>query len=268
MQGLRDATPSRASAKWLASARLLSLVMFMAAACLSFKLQAEPLKIAVAANFAAPIKELVQAYRQQTGQEVLVSLGSTGKFHAQIQHGAPYDVLLAADESVPRKLIAEGLAEPGSLFTYAIGTLVLWSPAKDYVKGPDVLRSNHYRKLAVADPKLAPYGMAAYQVLKNLGDLDVIASRIVTGESIVQAYQFVASGNAQLGFVAMSQVFENGELKSGSAWVVPENLYQPIRQDAVTLKKSQDRHEAIRWMQFLQSDAARAIIQRFGYRTP
>lgn len=233
---------------------------------LAFCAQAGEVAVAVAANFAAPVQRIAQAFEQETGHKVRLSLGSTGHFYAQIRHGAPYDVLLAADDETPLKLVQEGLAVPDSRFTYAIGRLVLWSQQPDWVDGQgQVLRSGKFQKLAMANPKLAPYGAAAQEVMQRMGVWSALQSRVVQGESIGQAYQFVATQNAPLGFVALSQVWLDGKVREGSAWIVPADWHTPLQQDAVGLVRGRDNAAAQAWMRHLKSDKARAIIRSYGY---
>lgn len=228
--------------------------------------RAAEVQVAVAANFAAPMQAIAAGFEQATGDKVSVSLGSTGKFYAQIKNGAPYDIMLSADAETPAKLEREGLAVPGSRFTYAIGKLVLWSPRPGYVdESGAVLKKGGFRHLAVANPKLAPYGEAAMETLAKLGVLNRVKPKLVQGENIAQTYQFVASGNAELGFVALSQVYAAGKIKSGSAWIVPAALYSPIRQDAVLLDKGKGNPAAAALLDFLKGPQARAVIRDYGY---
>lgn len=227
---------------------------------------AEQAQIAVAANFMAPMQQMAPAFEAATGHKLLLSSGSTGKFYAQIKHGAPFDVLLAADDETPIKLEQEGAAVAGSRFSYAIGKLVLWSASADGVdaKG-EVLRLGKFQRLAIANPKLAPYGRAAQQSLQALGVWDGLQGKLVMGENIAQTQQFVASGNAQLGLLAQSQVWRDGKLGSGSVWPVPENLHAPIRQDAVLLLKGKHNPAAQALINYLRSDAAKAVLRSYGY---
>ena len=243
--------------------RLLLLVFFLMG-CGS--VQAETVQVAVAANFINPMHAIAAAFEQTTGHKALLAFGSTGKFYAQIKNGAPFQVLLAADESTPLKLEQEGLSIPGTRFTYANGKLVLWSPQAEVVdsKG-EVLTMGRYARLAIANPKLAPYGAAAIAVLENLKQLQSVLPKLVQGENIAQTYQFVASGNAELGFVALSQVMQEGKLRSGSAWLVPAKLYPPIRQDAVLLGKGKGNAAATALLEFLRTEKAKTIIRSFGY---
>src|SRR5690606_23027309 len=195
--------------------------------------------------------------------------GSTGKLYAQIRHGAPFEVLLAADAATPRRLAQEGYAIDVSQFTYAVGELVLWSRDADVGDADgQVLWTGDADHLAVANPNVSPYGAAAFEALSNLNVLPRCRDHVVQGETIGQAYQIVASGNAELGFVAASQVFDDGELRAGSVWVVPERLYQPIHQDAILLRRGQDNPAATAFLSFLQGEQARAIVRSFGYGVP
>ncbi|MDQ7989383.1 MAG: molybdate ABC transporter substrate-binding protein [Candidatus Dactylopiibacterium sp.] len=227
---------------------------------------ADEVKVAVAANFAAPMQKIAQAFETASGHKAVVSVGSTGSIYAQIRNGAPFEVFLAADDETPAKLESEGAGVKGSRFTYAVGKLALWSATPGLVdaKG-EVLRQGNFRKLAIANPKTAPYGAAGVEVMRKLGLADALAPRIVQGESIAQAWQFVSTGNAELGFVALSQIWQDGALKGGSAWIVPESDYTPIRQDAILLAKGEGKPAAQALMGFLKGDAARAVIQSYGY---
>lgn len=227
---------------------------------------AEEVQVAVAANFTVPMREIADDFEQATGHKVKLSFGATGKFYAQIRNGAPFDILLAADNTTPERLEKEGRGVPGSRFTYAIGKLVLWSAQSGFVDDQGaVLRKNSYRHLSIANPKLAPYGAAAIEVLTQLKLLPTVQPRFVQGESIAQAYQFIASGNAELGFVALSQVYREGKINSGSAWIVPADLYSPIKQDAVLLTKAKDNAGAVALMNYLKGNEAKAVIQSYGY---
>jgi len=230
--------------------------------------RAETVMVATAANFATPMKEITAAFEKQSGHTVLLTFGSSGKFFAQIQNGAPFDLFLSADAAKPRKLEKLGWSVPGSRFTYAQGSLVLWSAQEGLVAAdsPDILRSGSIRHLALANPKLAPYGAAAVETLTRLGVYDTLSPKLVQGENIAQAYQYVFSGNAELGFVALSQVMQDGQLSAGSGWVVPADLYTPIRQDAVLLTRGKDNSAAIALLDYLRSDAAAVIIHAYGYK--
>jgi len=243
-----------------------SLLALAGFAALALNSHAAELQVAVAANFTAPMQKIAAAFEASTGHKAVLSFGSTGKFYAQIRNGAPFQLLLAADEQTPARLEEEGLTVPGTRFTYAIGRLVLWSAQPGVVddKG-EVLRKPGEARIAVADPKLAPYGAAAIQALTRLGLLQSLQARFVQGEDIAQTFQFVATGNAPLGFVALSQVMVDGRVAKGSAWVVPPQLHTPIRQDAVVLAKGKDNAAAAALVAFLKGDKARAIIRAYGY---
>lgn len=227
---------------------------------------AAEVQVAVAANFTAPMQEIAAAFQKATGHQVLASFGSTGKFYSQIKNGAPFQALLAADQETPAKLVQEGAAVAGSGFTYATGKLVLWSARPNFVD-PDgkVLKQAEFTHLSIANPKLAPYGAAGVDVMRGLGVYAAIEPKLVQADNIAQAFQFVSTGNAELGFVALSQVFKDGKVTTGSAWIVPEKLYRPIRQDAVVLNPGKDQPAVAALMQFLKGDQARAIIRAYGY---
>jgi molybdate transport system substrate-binding protein len=228
--------------------------------------RADEVLVAVAANFAAPLAKIGAGFSATTGHTLKISSGATGKFHAQIVAGAPFEVMIAADDETPKKLVDEGLAVAGSQFTYAIGKLVLWSAQPGFVDAQGaVLASGRFAHLAIANPKLAPYGRAATEVLKARGLTDALAPKLVTAESIAQAHQFVATGNAELGFVALSQVAVPGQAMSGSHWLVPASLYREIRQDAVLLKAGAKNPAAIALLAYLKSAPAKALIQSWGY---
>ncbi|WPP01839.1 molybdate ABC transporter substrate-binding protein [Pseudomonas sp. HR96] len=227
---------------------------------------ADEVQVAVAANFSAPVQAIATQFEKDTGHKLVASFGATGQFYTQIKNGAPFEVFLAADDSTPKKLEDEGDTVKGSRFTYAVGTLALWSAKEGYVddKGA-VLAKNQYQHLSIANPKAAPYGLAATQVLDKLKLSDTVKPKIVEGQNITQAYQFVSSGNAELGFVALSQIYKDGKLTSGSAWIVPANLHDAIRQDAVVLTKGKDNAAAKALMEYLKGPKAVAIIKSFGY---
>lgn len=242
--------------------RLLAIVLTLAAA----SAHAAEVSVAVAANFTAPMQKIAAAFEQATGHKAMLAFGSTGRFYAQVKNGAPFQVLLSADDETPARMEQEGLAVAGTRFTYAIGRLVLWSASPGVVDGQgEVLKKPGEGKVAIADPKLAPYGAAAVEAMQKLGVAQGLQPRIVQGESISQAYQFVATGNAQLGFVALSQVMVDGKVDRGSHWVVPGSLHAPIRQDAVLLPAGRDNPAATALLAFLRGDAARAIIRAHGY---
>jgi molybdate transport system substrate-binding protein len=223
-------------------------------------------QVAVAANFAGPLARIAPDFQAATGHVLAVSAGATGKFRAQIVAGAPFEVLLAADDVTPNQLIASGHAVAGSNFTYAIGRLVLWSAQPGYVDDQGaVLSSGTFAHLAIANPKVAPYGRAALEVLAARGLADPLAPTLVIGESIAQAHQFVASGNAELGFVALSQVAVPGKPVTGSFWLVPPSLYGEIRQEAVLLRAGEGHPAAVALLAYLKTAAARAVIKAYGY---
>jgi len=227
---------------------------------------AAEIKLAVASNFANPITAIAEHFETNTGHKVKLIFGSTGKHYAQIRNGAPFDAYFAADARRPELLEQEGLALPGSRFTYAIGKVILWSPVAGYVDAQaNVLKQGGFRHLAIANPKLAPYGRAARQVLQSLGLWDSMQGSMVRGENIGQAFQFVKSGNAELGFVAYAQVKRPGHPIQGSWWAVPQALYTPIEQQAVLFKEGE---AASAFMSYIQSDAALEIIQGYGYGIP
>lgn len=227
---------------------------------------AAEVSVAVAANFTAPMKAIATAFERDTGHKAVLAFGSTGKFYAQIVHGAPFQMLLAADAAAPARLVQAGLGVDAMRFTYAVGRLALWSRQPGLVDGQgDVLHGDAFERLAIADPRLAPYGAAAIQTLTALGELQRLRPRFVQGENIAQAYQFVATGNAALGFVALSQIYADGRIAEGSGWIVPDTLHAPIRQDAVILKNGADNAAAAALAGYLRGDKARAIIRAFGY---
>lgn len=232
----------------------------------ALSVQAGEVQVAVAANFAGPFQKIAAVFQAETGHTTKVSVGSTGKFYTQIKEGAPFEVLLAADQETPKKLEDEGLAVKGQGFTYAKGKLVLWSAKEGFVDGKGaVLKKGSFSHLAVANPKLAPYGAAGLETLKALGLTDALTPRIVQGDNIAQAFQFIATGNAELGFVALSQVGSPDKPAGGSYWVVPAKLYAPILQDATLLKKGEGNAAAAALLKFLQGDKAHIIIKAFGY---
>lgn len=244
--------------------RLAIAVAALAAACPS--VFADTTIVAVAANFTEPMTEIAAAFEKATGHGVKLSFGSSGKFVAQIENGAPFEVFLSADAEKPVKLEKSKQAVEGSRFTYAVGKLVLWSAKPGYVDDQGrILESGGFQHLALAEPKLAPYGAAAVEVLKNKGLFEKIKPSLVFGENISQTHQFISTGNAELGFIALSQVIQDGKIAEGSGWVVPETLHAPIRQEAVLLNKGADNPAAAALLQSLKSSEARAIIQKYGY---
>lgn len=240
---------------------LLALTLSLAVPAL-----ADEVQVAVAANFTAPMKTIAEDFEKDTGHKAVLAFGSTGKFYAQIKNGAPFQILLAADDETPARLEKDGAALPGSRFTYAIGSLVLWSAKPGFVddKGA-VLSKGKFEHLALADPKLAPYGAAAMETLAKLGLADKLQAKIVQGENIGQAYQFAATGNAEMGFVALSQVMKDGKIGSGSSWIVPAAMHAPIRQDAVILANGKGNAAAEALMKYLRSAKTKALIKSYGY---
>ncbi|GGD78438.1 molybdate ABC transporter substrate-binding protein [Caballeronia grimmiae] len=246
---------------------LLCAVLPLAFGFASVQALAGEVQVAVAANFTAPVQAIAADFERDTGNKVVASYGATGQFYAQIKNGAPFEVFLAADDTTPAKLESEGLTVPGSRFTYATGTLALWSAKDGYVDANgDVLKKNAFTHLAIANPKAAPYGLAATQALARLGLTQAVSAKIVEGQNISQAQQFVATGNAELGFVALSQIYKNGRITSGSAWIVPASLHEPIRQDAVILQKGKDNAVAKQFADYLKGPEAAAVIKSYGYQ--
>jgi molybdate transport system substrate-binding protein len=218
--------------------------------------------VAVAANFTDAAKEIAAAFKQKTGHDAVLSFGASGQFYTQITQGAPFEVFLSADDSRPKKLVDDGLAVATSRFTYAIGKLVLWSKTPDLVKGEATLRAAAFAKLSICNPAAAPYGAAAVEAMKSLKIYETLQPKLVEGATITQAYQFVETGNAELGFVALSQLTGS---EAGSRWMVPQELYSPIRQDAVLLKSGAGNDAASGFIEFLRGPEARAIIKKYGY---
>jgi len=246
--------------------KLLKYLIFILTLMCSLQSWSGEVLVAVAANFAAPMKKIAAAFEQDTANKVNISIGSTGKFYTQIKNRGPYHVLLAADDEVPAKLEKEGLGESGSRFTYAIGKLVLWSKNSALVdnKG-EILKTGTFKHISIADPKLSPYGFAAMETLAQLSLDKAITTRAVWGENIGQAYLFVQSQSAELGFVALSQVYVDGRIGEGSAWLVPESMHSPIRQDAILLSAGKNNPTAEDFLVFMKGKKARDIIKSYGY---
>jgi molybdate transport system substrate-binding protein len=242
-----------------------SLMLAVLLSCARFAL-ADEVSVAVAANFAGPMEKIAPAFEKATGHKALVAYGTVGKFYAQIKNGAPFEVLISADDETPIRLEKDGLALSLSRFTYAIGKLVLWSAKPGLVddKG-EVLKRGGFQHLAIANPKVAVYGAAALETMKKLGVDAALEPKLVFGESITQAYQFTATGNAELGFVALSQIFKDGQYAPGSYWLVPPTLYPQIRQDAVLLVRGKSNPAAAALLSYLKSDAAKQVISAYGY---
>ena len=234
------------------------LVMLLAAG----EVRAGQTLVAVAANFTDPAKEIAAAFKQQTGHDAVLSFGSSGQLYTQITQQAPFQIMLSADAERPHKLVEDGLGVASSLFTYAVGKLVLWSTDPQLVKGEETLAHGAFGKLAICDPVAAPYGAASVETMKSLKLYDALRPKLVQGANITQAFQFVATRNADLGFVALSQLAGNS---SGSRWMVPQNLYAPIRQDAVLLKTGIGNEAATAFVAFLKGPVATAIIIKYGY---
>ncbi len=236
-------------------------------AAITTVVSAAEIKVAVAANFVAPFKDIASVFETETGHKVLITPGASGKFYAQISNGAPFEVFFSADDETPIKLEKEGKAIEGTRFTYATGTLALWS-AKDNVvdASGEVLKAGKFKYLAIANSRVAPYGMAAVQTMQKMGLLSILEPKIVQGESIAQTHQFINTGNAELGFVALSQVYQNGKLKSGSAWIVPDSFHDALRQDAVLLESGKNSEPAKSLLHFMKSEKAKKIILSYGYK--
>ena len=227
---------------------------------------ADEVQVAVAANFTAPIQAIAADFEKDTGHKLVAAYGATGQFYTQIKNGAPFEVFLSADDTTPQKLEAEGATVKGSRFTYAVGTLALWSAKEGYVDGKgDVLKKNQFQHLSIANPKAAPYGLAATQVLAKEGLTEQVRDKLVEGQNITQAYQFVSTGNAELGFVALSQIYKDGKVTRGSAWLVPASMHDPIKQDAVILNKGKDSAAAKALVDYLTGPKAAAVINSYGY---
>lgn len=243
---------------------LAAAILFSAASA-----WADEVQVAVASNFSKPLEEIGEKFKAATGHDIKVSTGATGKLYAQIENGAPFEVFISADSKTPKKLVESKMAEAASQFTYAFGTLVLWSSEEGYVdaKGA-VLSKGEFQHLAIANPKTAPYGEAAMAVLEKFGLTAALTPKLVQGENISQTFDFVATGNAELGFIALSQVSKDHKLKSGSVWVVPQEMYKPMAQDAVLLTKGKNNAAAKALLDYLQGEDAQAIMTSYGYALP
>lgn len=241
--------------------RLLALLIAWAGLSVLPALAAET-KVAVAANFTEAAKEIAAAFKQKTGDEAVLSFGATGQLYTHITQGAPFEILLSADQERPAKAVADGLGVSGSIFTYAVGKLVLWSKAPGVVMGEDTLKAEKFDKLAICNPVAAPYGQAAVETMQALKLEAALKPKLVVGANISQAFQFVDSGNAELAFVALSQLAGKS---GGSRWMVPQDLYRPIRQDAVLLKTGSNNPAAVGFLDFLKGPEARGIIEKYGY---
>jgi len=248
---------------------VVATILVLVAVAMRFPAQrskASTLRVAVASNFTTAVRAIAESFEAKTGHRVTLIFGSTGKHYAQIRNGAPFDAFFAADIRRPELLEKEGVALPGTRFTYAVGKVVLWSPEAGYVDMEGtVLKGASFRHLAIANPKLAPYGKAAQEVLQKLGLWDELGGRLVRGQDITQTLQFVRSGNAELGFVAYSQLVRPGRPIEGSWWPVPQTLYTPIEQQAVLLRQST---VGAAFLAFARSEEALEIIHGYGYDTP
>jgi len=246
---------------------LLKLIAFKFLFAVVLTAQAEVVRVAVASNFSAPMKSIASEFEKDTGHRIELIFGSSGKLYAQIVNGAPFQVFLSADSSKPARLEKEGRALTGSRFTYAQGALVLWSARPGLIDETDTLLvSGQFKRLAIANERLAPYGLAAREVLENIKVWAQVKDKLVMGENIAQTFQFVSTGNADVGFIALSQAIEAGRLQSGSAWIVPPQLHAPIQQDAVLLEKGRDNRGAMALLDYLRSDKAVSLIRSHGYR--
>ena len=225
---------------------------------------AEIVNVAVAANFTDTAKEIARLFEENTGHEAILSFGSSGQFYAQIKQNAPFQVFLSADDERPKQLVADGLGVPGEEFTYAVGKLALWSPKPGFVTDGETLRKGQFSKIAIANPASAPYGVAAIEVMKSLHAYETLQPKIVLGSSVAQAFQFVKTDNAELGFVALAQIVNQ---KGGSWWLVPIKYYRPIRQNAVLLKTGASNPAARAFIAFLKGSVAKSVIEKFGYGT-
>jgi len=246
-------------------ATVASLILCVFAAVSVPRAFADQVQVAVAANFVPAFKDIAAEFEKSSGHTVQTTAGSSGKFYAQIKNGAPFEVFFSADDERPKLLEEEGMAVKGSRFTYAVGRLVLWSPDAALVTGEETLKSGKFKHLAIANPKTAPYGAAAMQVLTKLGLWDGLQSKLVMGENLGQTSGFLESGNAEVGFIALSQVLDDKLKGRGSRWDVPANLHEPLRQDAVLLVKGEKNAAAVSLMEFMHGPKAKAIVERYGY---
>ena len=238
------------------------LLTLAATTSLAASAYAETTNIAVAANFTDAANEIATAFAAATDHEAILSFGASGQFYTQITQGAPFEIFLSADDVRPTQAVTEGYGVDGSVFTYAIGQLVLYSIDADRVKGPETLEAGDFQQISIANPETAPYGKAAVETMQSLGVYEALQPKIVQGQNIGQAYQFVETGNAEVGFVALGQV---SQTDAGSRWIVPQEHYEPIRQDAVLLKAGEDSPAAAAFIEFLKGDEAAAIIEKYGY---
>jgi molybdate transport system substrate-binding protein len=248
------------------SLKLINVLVLICACLLENSSNAGEVMVAVASNFSAPMQKIAESFERETGHKVVLAFGASGGFYAQIKNGAPYQVFLSADHETIERLIGDDLAQEQSQFTYAVGRLILWSAKEGYVDAQgDVLKDPKIKKIAIANPKLAPYGVAALQALEKMQLLSSITPKLVIGENVSQTFQFVSTQNADLGFFALSQVYRDGKITRGSGWMVPPNLYEPIRQDAVLLKSAKGSEVAKALMNFLKTDRIKSLIKSYGY---
>jgi molybdate transport system substrate-binding protein len=248
----------------LSSDRWKQLAVFAAAFLAGCAQPEAPINACVAANFTEPAKEIARLFQQATGHKVALSFGSTGQLLTQIMQNAPFDVFLAADEASPKKVAGGGFGIGSSIFTYSVGKVVLYSASLDLTNAEATLRNGKFQKIAIANPNIAPYGAAAVETMKSINVYEQLLSKVVQGNNITQAFQFVETGNAELGFVALSQVLGKDRK---SIWIVPDSMYAPIRQDAVLLKSGSEKDAARAFMAFLKSSEAVKVIEKYGYGT-
>lgn len=238
------------------------VLAFATASLLASAAHADTVNVAVAANFTDAANEIAAAFAEATDHEAVLSFGATGQFYTQITQGAPFEVFLAADDQRPTQAVEEGYGVEGTVFTYAIGQLVLYSIEDGKVTGPETLEAGDFQQIAIANPETAPYGKAAVETMEALGVYEALQPKIVQGQNIGQAYQFVETGNAEVGFVALGQV---SQTDAGSRWVVPQENYELIRQDAVLLTTGEANPAAAAFLEFLTGDEASTIIEKYGY---
>ena len=246
--------------------KIMKFLGFILLSVSTFSADAKPVHVAVAANFSNTMKSLVKEFHKTSDYQITLSFGSSGKFYAQIKQGAPYELFFSADQAKPDALEKDKLVMANSRFTYAIGRLALLSARPDFANKIETkLKQGAFNKLALANPKLAPYGAAALDVLKNLALIDTTQSKWVMGENIAQTYQFVSSGNADLGFIALSQLLGTKKVKQDSYWLVPDYMHHPIKQDVVLLRSAEKSQGARAFLDFIQSNKAQKIIAEYGY---
>ena len=248
----------------------VGLICFLLFVCLSETAAAARVRVAVASNFLSPLQSMAKSFEKETGHSLRISAGSTGKLYSQIVNGAPFDVFLAANSTEPSRLESSGNSVKGSRFTYGLGQLVLWAPQSENNDKSiqEILDSDGLSRLSVANPLTAPYGAAAVETLYKLGVYQSLEKKIIRGENVSQAYQFVASGAAQYGFIAQSQLRVEERNNSKGYWLVDRSLYTPITQQAVLLKRGENNLAARQFLEFLQSNTGRTAIESFGYALP